>query len=79
MRLATTRLYDYLWKHNDLNTARAVTGLTIQIAATSGSGVCRLPIQNLFNLLTSRKYNTQPFYEDLAQVMAANRLRLGED
>jgi hypothetical protein len=78
-RLAATRLYDYAIKHTDLNTAKLVTQLTINITQQSGSGNCRLPLQNLYNLLVDRKLHKQPFFEDLAQVLSSNRIRIGID
>jgi MoxR-like ATPase len=76
-RLAATRLYDYAVKHTDQNSARLVTALTIRAAEQSGAGVCRRPLGSLFDLLTKRKLTKETYYEELATVIASNRIRLG--
>jgi len=78
-RLAATRLYDHAVKYADQNSARLVTQLMIKAADTSGAGVCRKPLGQLFNLLMERKLSKQPYFEELANVISSNRIRLGVD
>lgn len=76
-RLATLRLYDHAVKHNDVNTAKLVTTVMMHAADKSGAALCRKSLRQLFQLLTDRKLHKQPFYQELADVIAANRIRLG--
>jgi MoxR-like ATPase len=78
-RLAAMRLYDYAVKHSDANSAKLVTALMIYAADKSGAGLCRKPLAQLFALLGERKLTKQPYYEELANVIASNRIRLGVD
>ncbi len=78
-RLAASRIYSYVRDHADESVAKRGTALMIAAAEGAGAGVCRTPLGQLFRLFNERKAHSKPYFEEIATVIATNRIRLGVD